>query len=124
MDKASTNIKVAVRVRPLLARERKDGHTCTHFDVSEKEIHLKKYGAHEDHSGHAQKTQNYKFDKVLPPECSQDDVFSVLKIKQLIQRVVEGYHATIFAYGQTGSGKTHTMEGISEPPGSKKKSDE
>lgn len=86
MDKASTNIKVAVRVRPLLARERKDGHTCTHFDVTEKEIQLKKFG-HDDGSGMnsgAQKTQNYKFDKVLPPECSQDDVFDILKIKQLI----------------------------------------
>lgn len=31
----------------------------------------------------------------------------------MLQRVVEGYHATIFAYGQTGSGKTHTMEGNS-----------
>ena len=28
-----------------------------------------------------------------------------------MQRVVQGYNATIFAYGQTGSGKTHTMEG-------------
>lgn len=34
-----------------------------------------------------------------------------LKISQLVSRVVDGYHATIFAYGQTGSGKTFTMEG-------------
>lgn len=60
-----------------------------------------------------QKTKNFKFDKVLGPSTTQDDVFESLKIKQMIQRVVEGYHATIFAYGQTGSGKTHTMEGYS-----------
>ena len=29
----------------------------------------------------------------------------------LINRVVDGYHSTIFAYGQTGSGKTFTIEG-------------
>jgi Cdc6-like AAA superfamily ATPase len=29
----------------------------------------------------------------------------------LINRVVDGYHSTIFAYGQTGSGKTYTIEG-------------
>ena len=29
----------------------------------------------------------------------------------MIEKVVKGFHATIFAYGQTGSGKTYTMEG-------------
>lgn len=29
----------------------------------------------------------------------------------MIERVVDGYHSTIFAYGQTGSGKTYTIEG-------------
>ncbi len=29
----------------------------------------------------------------------------------MLDRVIEGYHSTIFAYGQTGSGKTHTMQG-------------
>lgn len=28
---------------------------------------------------------------------------------KLVNRVVEGYHSTIFAYGQTGSGKTYTI---------------
>ena len=29
----------------------------------------------------------------------------------MVQRVIEGYHSTIFAYGQTGSGKTYSIEG-------------
>lgn len=29
----------------------------------------------------------------------------------MVQKVMKGYHATIFAYGQTGAGKTYTMEG-------------
>jgi hypothetical protein len=32
----------------------------------------------------------------------------------MVNKVVDGYHATIFAYGQTGSGKTYTMEGASQ----------
>ena len=35
----------------------------------------------------------------------------MLQIKNLISKVIAGYHATVFAYGQTGSGKTYTMEG-------------
>lgn len=58
-----------------------------------------------------QKNKNFKFDKVFDTQAQQNDVFEGLKISQLISRVVDGYHATIFAYGQTGSGKTFTMEG-------------
>lgn len=55
--------------------------------------------------------KKYKFDKVFDTTSVQNDVFEGLKIPQLVSRVVDGYHATIFAYGQTGSGKTFTMEG-------------
>jgi hypothetical protein len=53
----------------------------------------------------------YNFDQVFNQENHQDDVYEGLGISNLIGKVVEGYHATIFAYGQTGSGKTYTMEG-------------
>ena len=53
----------------------------------------------------------YQFDHVFTPEHEQADVYEGLGISNLINKVVEGYHATIFAYGQTGSGKTFTMEG-------------
>jgi len=33
----------------------------------------------------------------------------------LVERVIEGYHSTIFAYGQTGSGKTYTIDGCDSP---------
>lgn len=35
----------------------------------------------------------------------------------LVTKVLDGYHSTIFAYGQTGSGKTYTIEGPEENPG-------
>ena len=54
--------------------------------------------------------KNFKFDKVLNTSSNQSDMFEGLKISQLVSRVVDGYHATIFAYDQTGSYKTYTME--------------
>jgi Tfp pilus assembly pilus retraction ATPase PilT len=58
------------------------------------------------------RSKKFNFDQVFTPEHSQSEVFEGLGINNLIQKVVEGYHATIFAYGQTGSGKTYTMEGM------------
>jgi hypothetical protein len=40
----------------------------------------------------------------------QRDVAKAL-LPELVQAVLDGYHATLFAYGQTGSGKSYTMEG-------------
>lgn len=57
------------------------------------------------------KNKIFKFDKVFGTDATQEDVFDGARISQLVSRVVDGYHATIFAYGQTGSGKTFTMEG-------------
>ena len=56
----------------------------------------------------------YNFDQVFTPDHMQPDVYTGLGIDRLVNKVVEGYHATIFAYGQTGSGKTFTMEGSHE----------
>ena len=53
----------------------------------------------------------YNFDQVFTPDHHQNDVYGGLGVSRLVNKVVEGYHATIFAYGQTGSGKTFTMEG-------------
>ena len=38
-------------------------------------------------------------------------MFNECNIASLLDRTIEGYHATLFAYGQTGAGKTYTMEG-------------
>ncbi|XP_040213955.1 kinesin heavy chain [Rana temporaria] len=52
----------------------------------------------------------YVFDKVLPPNTSQEQVYNACA-RQIVKDVLDGYNGTIFAYGQTASGKTHTMEG-------------
>jgi len=55
--------------------------------------------------------REFCFDKVLGPNKTQADIFEQTKINFLCDKVIDGYHATIFAYGQTGTGKTFTMDG-------------
>eukprot|EP01062_Namystynia_karyoxenos_P075262 TRINITY_DN7247_c1_g1_i1.p1 TRINITY_DN7247_c1_g1~~TRINITY_DN7247_c1_g1_i1.p1 ORF type:complete len:883 (+),score=341.80 TRINITY_DN7247_c1_g1_i1:141-2651(+) len=52
--------------------------------------------------------KQYDFDRVFAPEVSQDEVYSAVGAPA-VERVMQGYNATVFVYGQTGSGKTHTM---------------
>lgn len=44
------------------------------------------------------------------------DVFS-RAVRSVLDRVLDGYSATVFAYGTTGSGKTYTMKGSEDNPG-------
>ena len=44
-------------------------------------------------------------------------LYNNLSLSTLSEKVLEGYHSTIFAYGQTGSGKTYTIEGPNDNPG-------
>lgn len=55
--------------------------------------------------------KGFKFDTILDPYDSQADVFHKCKIHNIVDKVLEGFNATIFAYGQTSTGKTFTMEG-------------
>ena len=57
-------------------------------------------------------TKEFRFNQVLGPSCTQEEVFYRTRIDQLIEKVIDGYHVTIFAYGQTGAGKTFTMDGF------------
>ena len=43
--------------------------------------------------------KNFKFDKIIDSQYSQEEVFDQLQIRGLVGKVMEGYHATIFAYG-------------------------
>lgn len=55
--------------------------------------------------------KGFKFDTIIDPYDSQADVFHRTKTHNIINKVIDGFNATIFAYGQTSMGKTYTMEG-------------
>ncbi|CAM9605690.1 unnamed protein product [Ectocarpus sp. 6 AP-2014] len=92
------NIKVLVRIRPLLPNEAGpvavvvgEGNT----------IRVK--------GATAQRQLQCRYDAVIGSEVSQEGVFS--HVRGCTSAVLEGENSSIFAYGQTGSGKTYTMFG-------------
>ncbi|KAL2093339.1 hypothetical protein ACEWY4_010651 [Coilia grayii] len=91
-----SSVRVALRIRPQLAREKIEGcHICTFVTPCEPQVVLGKDKAF---------TYDYMFDM----DSQQDSIYANCTEK-LIEGCFEGYNATIFAYGQTGSGKTYTM---------------
>ncbi|KAM9754564.1 kinesin-like protein KIF21A isoform 3-T3 [Menidia menidia] len=91
-----SSVRVALRIRPQLAREKIEGcHICTYVMPGEPQVILGKDKAF---------TYDYMFDM----DSQQDNIYATCTEK-LIEGCFEGYNATVFAYGQTGSGKTYTM---------------
>ncbi|KAJ8605171.1 hypothetical protein CTAYLR_000367 [Chrysophaeum taylorii] len=116
------NVKVAVRVRPVLPHDRQDKVVVV---VSRSRSRQKKHvvtvlDPDKTHPGRKQeidylradyiRERSFEFDYVYGPEHDTIQVFSEA-VRPLVKVVLEGVNATIFAYGQTGSGKTHTMLG-------------
>jgi len=102
-------VKVAIRVRPMNARERKEGNqVVVEVDKQENAITVIKPDGSNDN-----KTFNY--DYVYPPATIQRDIYDEVAFP-LVESVFQGYNGTIFAYGQTGCGKTYTMIGDFENP--------
>uniref|UniRef100_A0A3B3E1H5 Kinesin family member 27 n=1 Tax=Oryzias melastigma TaxID=30732 RepID=A0A3B3E1H5_ORYME len=89
---------VAVRVRPLLAREVLNRHqVCVRVVPGSAQVML---GS----------DRLFSFDHAFGPTSSQDEVFESC-VQPLVESCVQGFNATVFCYGQTGSGKTFTLGG-------------
>ena len=109
---AGSNIKVAVRLRPVLPDEVKKGWGFCRdkIIVANNQVQIK--------NEKSTSFKSYAFDQVFDEKTNQADVYERTRIDYLIKQVVQGFHATIFVYGQTGSGKTFTMEGYKYESGS------
>lgn len=59
-------------------------------------------------------SDSYRFDGAIGPNVSTQELFAQAGVQDILDRVLDGFHATIFAYGQTGAGKTHTLLGQSD----------
>ncbi|XP_008318497.1 kinesin-like protein KIF21B isoform X3 [Cynoglossus semilaevis] len=90
------SVKVALRIRPQMAKEKIEGcHVCTLVTPGEPQVLLGKDKAF---------TYDFMFDIDSEQQCIYHSC-----VHKLIEGCFEGYNATVFAYGQTGSGKTYTM---------------
>lgn len=92
------NIKVVVRIRPLLAHE-----TGLAAVLAGEDNVVRVNGAT------ANRQLQCRYDAVIGPDISQEGMFS--HVRECTSAVLEGENSTVFAYGQTGSGKTYTMFG-------------
>uniref|UniRef100_A0A674NYK7 Kinesin family member 13B n=1 Tax=Takifugu rubripes TaxID=31033 RepID=A0A674NYK7_TAKRU len=105
-----SNVKVAVRVRPMNRRE-KDMKTKCVVEMEENQtiLYPPTVFAYDYCFWSMDECQTDKF-------AGQDVVFQCLG-ESLLDNAFMGYNACIFAYGQTGSGKSYTMMGSEEQPG-------
>jgi hypothetical protein len=88
----SSSVKVGVRIRPLLSKERHQNNSLTSYDAESIEF----------------KTQTFTYDYVFGMEMPQFDLYQSTAAPML-KSFLDGFNVTIIAYGQTGSGKTYTM---------------
>lgn len=93
-------IRVAVRVRPLLNAEKEVSSTSN--------IEYPSVNAIAINQG-AKSNCTFTFERVFTPVFSQKNVFEA--IEDFILSALHGYNVGLIAFGQTGSGKTHTMRG-------------
>lgn len=101
-----TNIKVIIKSRPRIQREI-DSHQMEQWEISGNTIQC---------MSPLHPTYRYTFDKIYDQSATNDELYKN-DVQPIVNKVINGYHGTIFAYGQTSSGKTHTMLGTKENPG-------
>uniref|UniRef100_A0A8B9LK62 Kinesin family member 13Ba n=1 Tax=Astyanax mexicanus TaxID=7994 RepID=A0A8B9LK62_ASTMX len=119
-----SNVKVAVRVRPMNRREKELNTKCV-IDMEGNQTFLHPASGNLG-KGDASRSQpktfayDYCFWSMDESEkdkfAGQDVVFQCLG-ESLLHNAFQGYNACIFAYGQTGSGKSYTMMGSVDQPG-------
>ncbi|KAL1514028.1 hypothetical protein ABEB36_003355 [Hypothenemus hampei] len=90
-------VKVAVRVRPMVAQEIQKGCREIIEVVPENEQIIIKNS-----------DKAFTFNYVLGPTNRQEELYDKC-VAPLLDNIFKGFNVTIFAYGQTGSGKTHSM---------------
>lgn len=96
-DSAETNVRVAVRFRPMNERE-KAMNDVSCIQISGTQIAITSSVA-------TNEEKNYAFDFVFDENSFQTEVWDAIG-DPILAKAFSGYNGTIFAYGQTGSGFT------------------
>lgn len=105
-----SNLTVAVRVRPMNAKECTTPLATRVICVQNSNEVIVKTGATEDTYAYDNVFYSYDSDDTKN-YANQETVFNGTALP-LIEKAFEGYNACLFAYGQTGSGKSYSMMGI------------
>lgn len=98
-------VRVAVRVRPLLATEA--DHACSLIAANARKGTV----TTKESSNDVASSRSFQFDTVVEPEVSQEDFYDMCGLRDMVGAALQGVNISVMAYGQTGSGKTYTMEG-------------
>jgi hypothetical protein len=109
LGEETSNLRVGVRVRPLILREQNDTAVVTVVSVDGCEIKVTcesgiSYRFTYDHCF-------WSCDPQHPRYASQDVIFTTM-VQPLIDKAFLGYNACLFAYGQTGSGKSYRFVSV------------
>lgn len=117
-----SNVKVAVRVRPMNRREKELNTKCV-VEMMKNQTILHPAGTNLSKDSRSQSkvfAYDYCFWSMDETDtekfAGQEVVFQCLG-ESLLNNAFLGYNACIFAYGQTGSGKSYTMMGSGDQPG-------
>ncbi|XP_064815047.1 kinesin-like protein KIF13B [Oncorhynchus masou masou] len=120
---SNSNVKVAVRLRPMNRRE-KDLKTKCVVEMNGNQTVLNPASQNLSKGDPRNQPKVFAYDYCFwsmdeadtDKFAGQEVVFQCLG-ESLLDNAFLGYNACIFAYGQTGSGKSYTMMGSSEQPG-------
>ncbi|XP_049319815.1 kinesin-like protein KIF13B isoform X3 [Astyanax mexicanus] len=118
-----SNVKVAVRVRPMNRREKELNTKCV-IDMEGNQTFLHPASGNLGKGDARSQPKTFAYDYCFwsmdesekDKFAGQDVVFQCLG-ESLLHNAFQGYNACIFAYGQTGSGKSYTMMGSVDQPG-------
>nr|XP_057928808.1 kinesin-like protein KIF13B isoform X2 [Doryrhamphus excisus] len=118
-----SNVKVAVRVRPMNRREKDLKAKCV-VEMEGSQTILNPAMTTLSKGDPRNQPKVFAYDHCFwSMDESQKDKFAGQEVvfqclgESLLDNAFMGYNACIFAYGQTGSGKSYTMMGSAEQPG-------
>ncbi|CUG35991.1 kinesin, putative [Bodo saltans] len=107
-EDAANNVRVILRVRPLLPSEAERGETPNAKILPDGQSVL--ISAQMSQSRKVE-TQQHRLDCVFGPSINQRELFHQSGVEHYCESALEGMTSTVFCFGQTGSGKTYTMSG-------------
>lgn len=97
---AETNIKVCVRIRPIIENEIERGNRVPAWQWEKDTMQLEERFVKK--SG-PKTAPSFTFDHLYSPNQCTSDLYENV-VKNCINKAMEGYHTSVFAYGMTSSG--------------------